>query len=380
MDNNLFDYNETKESINKWAKNVLKEIKSAFGIGTESSVMKNEVGKYLAVGTASGLQENDKLVVKAFGKMLEKLKYQRKLDIISEDEYYSGLEKLRDRYFSKGTQNWTKYTEQIYSYQKKALEEEKEQIVALYDDVSQYALERIDNVIEKQANLQEKLKNVGEIYQKNTVNIDGRTDSYYSMRDLDSDIKVIERYVNLLGEFSQKSDRLSISGDIKNSFLEEIKALDIDKAIGVLTSLSGSDDLRFSRYLDTWNTKNLLSEAVSKNMFSDELKDGIDDAYSHMKEVLEKAGYEIPDGFFTSGSISAQKFGDAFVEKIEEQMQRIRAIIDDFNAEVSISANFPVGNTYNTSNTSYNISSTGSEDTVEKIRRYETIKRLSGVN
>jgi len=380
MNNNIFDEKDTKKSIKSWADNILKEIKGVFGIQNESSVMKNQVGKYLSICVASGLQENNKYVVKAFEGMLEKLKYQRKLDVISEDEYYSGLEKLRDKYFAKGTQNWVKYTEEIYSYQKEALQKEKEQIVSLYGDISEYALERIDEVITKQTEFQEKLMGVGELYSKNTVKMDNRTDVFYSMRDLDSDIKKIERYSDLLDEFADKADRLNLSSSIKKGFLDEIKTLDVDKAMGVLISLSGTDDVRFTNYLNSWNKKNLIAESVSKKVYFDEFSDSVDGAYDYMKSVLEKAGYEIPEGFFKSGSISAQKFGDAFVAEIEEQMSRIRSIIDSFNAEISISENLPTGNTYNTSNTSYNISSNSSDETVEKIKRIETIKRLSGVS
>lgn len=380
MDNNLFDNRDTKKDIKSWAKNVISEIKNAFGINSGSGIMKNEVGKYLSLDMMAGLNENNKYVVKAFNAMLEKLNYKRKLDLIDEDTYYKELEGLRDRYFSKGTQNWVKYTEQIYEYQKKSLEDEKKQIVYLYDDISKYALERIEEVAQKQEEFSKKLKNTGGLYLKNTVKMDNVSDVFYSLRDLDRDIEKIERYAKLLDDFAVKADRLNISGDIKKGFLDEVKALDVDAAMGVLTSLYGSDDLRFSKYLFSWDKKNKLSESVSKNVFSEEFESGIDDAYSHMKEVLTKAGYEVPEGFFASGSLSAQRFGDAFVEKFEEQMQRIRSLIDNFNAEISIPDNVPSGNTYNTSNTSYNITSSSSDDTLEKIRRFEKLRRFSIVN
>ena len=95
--------------------------------------------------------------------------------------------------------------------------------------------------------------------------------------------------------------------------------------------------------------------------------------------MLEAAGYEIPDGFYVSGSISAQKFGEAFVSELENQLDVIRSKIDEFNMGLEFAPNIS-GAVYNTTNTSYNINSQGAQDTVEQIRRYETVKRLAGVS
>ena len=87
--------------------------------------MRDEVGKYLSLGVAAGIEQNSDEVVKAFDSMLEKLEYKRKFDIISEDEYYTELEKLRDKYLKAGSKEWLSYTEKIYSYQKSAVESQK---------------------------------------------------------------------------------------------------------------------------------------------------------------------------------------------------------------------------------------------------------------
>ena len=380
MNNNLFGFNsDMREKIKGWAKNVLKEIKSAFSLGTESSEIRNEIGKYIATDTASGIYANNKAVVKAFSQMLEKLNYQREYSLIDEDEYYAKLEELRDRYFGKGTQNWLKYTAQIYEYQKKALEDEKKNIISLYDDISEYASVKLGEVIEKQAEFAESLKSASGIFNKNTINMDGKSITYYSMHDMQADIDRIKEYSRLLEDFSQRADNLGIDSGVKADFISELRNIDFGAAIGLLSTIKNSTDLKVSQYLSAWAEKNALADAVAAKSFENDFSDALDNSYEHMKEVLERAGYEIPDGFFVSGSLSAQKFGDAFLGEIEVQMQRIRAVIEAFNGEI---ASYPVvmgGNTYNTSNTSYNIQSADANDTVEQIRRIETVKRLSGV-
>lgn len=380
MNNNLFEFNQNmKEKIRTWAKNVLSEIKSALSLGTDSSEIRNQVGKYIADDTASGLYENSKAVTKAFSKMLEKLNYQKDLNLISEDEYYVKLENLRDRYFAKGTQNWVKYTAQIYEYQQKALAEEKENIVSLYDDISEYASQKIGEVIDKQANFAKSIKGTGKLFDKNTVDFGDKTVTYYSMHDMKSDIDRIKQYSDLLAEFSDRADRLGISEDIKTGFLNELRDEDFNTAIALLNSIKGSTNESVFEYLSAWNERNSLADAVAAKSYEKEFSESLEDSYAHMKEVLSKAGYEIPDGFFVSGSLSAQKFGEAFITEIETQMQRIRSVIEAFNSEIALGSMVSSSNTYNTSNTSYNIQSKDASDTVEQIRRIETVKRLSGV-
>lgn len=380
MNNNLFELNsDIKDKIKGWAKNVLSEIKTALSLGTENSQIKNEVGKYLATDTASGLYENSKAVTKAFSQMLEKLNYQRDFDLISEDEYYVKLEQLRDRYFSKGTQNWVKYTAQIYEYQKKALEQEKSSIIWLYDDISEYTSKKLTEVINKQAAFSEKLKNSGQLFNKNTIYLDGKNITYYSMHNMQEDINKIKLYTSLAEEFAKRADNIGISAEIKTDFLKELREIDFESALGFLKTIKGSTDEALSNYLTAWDERNSIADSVAAKSFESDFADSLENSYEHMKEVLSRAGYEIPDGFFISGSLSAQKFGDAFIGEIETQMARIRSVIEAFNSEIATYSVMKGGDTYNTSNTSYNIQSDEASDTVEQIRRIETVKRLSGI-
>ncbi|MCR4718359.1 MAG: hypothetical protein K5768_01865 [Firmicutes bacterium] len=378
--NNLFEFtSEIKEKIRSWSKNLLSEIKSTLSLGTQNSSVRNEVGKYIALDISSGLAENNKEVVKAFLNVLDKLKYERSLDLISEDEYYTQLERLRNRYFAKGTQNWLKYTAEIYTYQKKSLEQEKENIVSMYDDISRYAEGKLSEIIDKQSAFAEKIKDSGKLFDKNNITLGDTSQVYYSMHDMRKDIENIKLYKELLEDFSKRSDSLGIEEGIKKGFLKELSEEDFYTSIGLLKSIKANNDKDVFNYLTAWNERNILADSVAAKSFEDDFNQSVEDAYENMKDVLMRAGYEIPEGFFASGSLSAQKFGDAFVGEIETQMERIRSIIDSFNSELSEYARISEGVTYNTSNTSYNIQSSNADDTVEKIRRYETVKRLAGI-
>lgn len=337
-----------------------------------------QVGKYLYMGIAGGLTDNSKEAVQAFRGFYEKLKYQRDFDLISEAEYYSRLEALRDRYFSVGTDNWVRYTQKIYSYQKKTFEAEKKEIRSLYDDVADYATEKLDEVLKKQQRLASRLNDFGSLYKVNKVEIGGEVDYYYSLGDMDRDIEAIRSYGESFEKLSQRAEGLSV-GKETAGLLEKIKEMDVNAAIGFMQALLNVEDTDFVKYAKGVQVKEQLSDNIAAKQYEKEFEDGCDGAYEYMKKKLSEAGYEIPEGFFVSGSLSAQRFGEAFTAELDLQLAAVRQRIDEFNAnlmsDISVAS---TGNVYNTTNTSYNISSGQSGDAVDAIKRFEALKRLSG--
>lgn len=340
--------------------------------------MGEEIGKYLSLGIAGGLVDNSKEALQAFRGFYEKLKYQRDFDLISEEEYYTQLEALRDRYFAVGTDNWVRYTEKIYSYQKKTFETEKREIQNLYDDVAQYATKKLDEVMKKQQNLADKLNDSGALFKVNKVKIGDSVDYYYSLGDMKRDIEQVKRYGE---DFEKLSQRLAtVSQGAGAGLLDKIKTMDFEDASGYMRALLNSTDMDFAEYVKAQEIKEKLSQNIAAGQYEEEFNDGWEEAYNNMREKLSCAGYEIPEGFSVSGSISAEKFGQAFIEGLDLQLAAVRERIDEFNAnlmaDVDISAG---GNTYNTSNTSYNITTQEGEDIVDVIRRQSLIRRLAGL-
>lgn len=338
-----------------------------------------EVGRYLGEGIAGGLSDSSKIATKAFNGFYERLKYQRDFDLISEEEYYARLEQLRDRYFAKGTDNWVKYTKQIYAYQEKIIKEEKKEIEGLYDDISKYAAEKLEGVLKKQQKLADNLNNFGSLYNVNTVHMDGYTDQYYSLHDLSWDIEALKRYNSDMTSLKERADRLLVPKEASEYLFSNIREMDTEDALMFMSALKYENDDKFSEYANQAYEKYTLSQSISAHQYEDEFNSGVSDVYQNMKDALLAAGHEIPDGFYVSGSISAQKFGEAFISELDNQLGVIRGIIDEFNAGLEIAPQVG-GDVYNTTNTSYNISAIEAGDTVEQIRRYEAVKRLAGVS
>ena len=312
--------------------------------------------------------------------MLEKLKYQRDFDIISEEEYYRQLEILRDKYFTKGSENWVKYTKEIYEYQKKTLEVEKENILNLYDDITNYAEKKLDEVIKKQNKVASELGS-GVLFTKNTVYLNDEVGTYYSLFDFENDIKMIEEYTNMLTRLREKFDSLGILDDAGKTILSELNKMSTEDAYGYMSAILTSSDSEILSYAQNLLLKQSLSSNAASTQFQDEFNSAWADSLDNMKTLLKEAGYQIPEEFSLSGSVSAEKFGEAFIEELELQLEGIRGKIEEFNANLSTTFDESQahGNIYNTNNTSYNINASDNLETVELIKRFETVKRLSGV-
>jgi len=380
LSKNLKDeiFGDSEDSVVKaWVKNIMDSVKEAFGIGSGKSIMRNEVGKVLSCELGDGLEENMKDVVKAFKSAKSELDYQRDLDLIDEAAYYDNLEILRDRYFAQGSDNWVKYTAEIYKYQKKLLDEETKNLTQIYDVVADYAESKFNEIGKKQDRFASKLVDYGGIYKKNTVYMNGSTDVYYSTRDLRADIDEVKSYVTKLMNLKKLLGSNGLATSDINSFIDEIDSMGVSQGLSYMNYLlAGGTDNAIS-YAKLWAEKNAVSQSLAGSMYKDEFEVAAEDVAVTLKTALENAGYTIPEGFFESGKLSAENFGKAFLSEIELQFEEIRSKIQQFTS--TLSAENSTGNTYNSTTNQYNISSSNGEDTIEVIKRHETVKRLSGV-
>lgn len=368
--------NFDSSGIKAWAENVIAQVKTAFGIGSGKSLMRDEVGKVLSKELGDGLMKNSKWAISAFKSAKTELDYQRKLDLINEETYYDNLETLRDRYFSQGSENWVKYTAEIYKYQKELLENETKNLTDIYDTVADYADKKFDEIRKKQERMATRLSDVGEIFKKNTVYMNGQADVYYSTRDLRGDIENIKSYTARLAELKELLKSGGMASTDVGGFLEEINSMGVEQGLSYMNYLFATGDENAISYAKLWAEKYNLSQTLAGDMYKEDLELATQDVAETLKSALEEAGYQIPEGFFESGKVSAENFGQAFLAELENQLTEIKARIQQFTSSINLAQ--AGGNTYN-STTQYNISSEDSGDVVEQIKRYDSIKRLSGV-
>ena len=361
--------------------------KNLLVIRSPSRVMRDEIGKMIPLGMAAGITENSDKVVESFDKMLDILDYHRKFDIISEDEYYTELEKLRDKYFAAGTKEWLDYTEEIYTYQKEQLEKQKELYKDTYDEIFDYTSDKIDAVIEKQEAYSKKLKSYGSLFQKVNIKLDEGDISYYRLADLKMDTEAIKQYNELMTSARAKVLESGISESVADSFLAELHNFDIDEGTGMLNALMTARADELSEYLKAYEQKQSFAESSAASMYSSEMETALDESMKLMEQKLTEAGFEIPATFFEAGADAADKFGEAFASEIDVELGKIKEKIEGFKAKIKVdvevnsdksSGSTTVHKYYG--NNSYYLG--GSAETtakrLEAIRNDEEFRRMSG--
>ncbi|MBO5060232.1 MAG: tape measure protein [Clostridia bacterium] len=359
------------------------------GIHSPADSTREGVGKWLSLGVAKGIKENSDKAVNAFNAMLEKLEYQREFDIINDEEYYTELEKLRDKYFAKGSTEWLEYTAKIYDYQKQVLEKEKKDIKSIYDEISDYAAGKIDEVIAKQENYANKLKSYTTLFNTNTIDMNGKSLTYYSMHDFSKDTQAILEYEQHLEELWARFEGVGVDSSVIKSYMSEVDELGLDEAMMAVKSLLSQSDADLSKYINGYAKYNAAVDSLSNRHYVDDMGEAVEDSIDNMRDKLQEAGFtDIPEDFVVSGKLSAEKFGEAFVAEIEKQMEIIQSKIAEFNAGLNLNVQGMTimqtaaagGGTTNNYSAVYNVQTSGESETatLTALRNQQLLNEMRG--
>ena len=88
-------------------------------------------------------------------------------------------------------------------------------------------------------------------------------------------------------------------------------------------ALLAADDVTFHQYIEDWKKKQEASDAIAKELYADEAKE-LGEKY---EEELKKAMDGVPDEFKESGKLSAEMFGEGFLERIKEVCEKVKAAV-----------------------------------------------------
>ena len=267
----------------------------------------------------------------------ERLKNSLDLKLISEEEYYTRLADLRDTYFEKGSNEWAKYTIQITKYNSEIIEEQKEKLINMFENVNSEYLESFNALISKQENMKDKLMGISDIYNKISINgaKDGESYTWLQLSNIDTELEALKNYNDALLNVQEKVNSIFDTMDLdektiqkmQSMFFEQLAELNIQDATGFSNYLSNMDTTRLSDYLTKWVEKINLSDAISKKLYSDEA-DNLFNAYVQdisetFESGMEKIFSSVPNSFFETGSLSAYQFGNGFLDVIDDIMTNI---------------------------------------------------------
>lgn len=307
---------------------------------------------------------------------------------ISEMEYYENLASLRDMYFEKGTDGWAKYTIEISEYNKKVIDGQKEMLESIGEEYSK----SLDNILKKQEKTYNKLYGISDVYNKISINgaSEGETYSWLQLSNIDAEIEAIKNYNESVMKAKTRTDEIfdglgldsEKTSKVKQLFFSQLSELSIPEATGFSNYLTNISEEKLSEYLGKWVEKIDLSEAISKNLYVDEVDDVMEDYASEMSntfsENIAEGLSKIPDTFFESGSESANQFKNGFIEAVdeivwdisEEVNKKIKAILPDTTVGGMNTVN-------NSSNYNYNIYETvNPKTTALEIYKQEALKRM----
>lgn len=366
----------------------LKNLENEFKGGKVSKrIGKDDIGEPLVEGIKVAINDSGFKVSEAVKRYFEEVEIQKKMGVISEEEYYKKLEELRDKYLAKGTKEWWKYTTAIVQYETKLYEEEQRQIEKIFDELDKNVEKSVSSYERKMEALEDKKDEFSlklsndDLLTKISMNIDGKNMSEFSdgvwkrksadivtssLKDLKAEIKVLEEYKNLLGEFSKKED-------MPFEMAELLKSYSAKDGIDYMKTVLSMSDAEYKNYIADFKTKKELSDEISKTVYNDEAKKIKED---FLGELSKNFG-ELDDEFLKYGIDAASKFGESFTQKIGEIMENVKALIktDLESFECSFSVN---GSEKGSNTLIYNLYGSG-ETAQQKLQAARMNSELEGL-
>lgn len=315
--------------------------------------------------------------VKAYLEAVDELDHLRALDNISESEYYEKKGELAEKYLEKDSDEYRKYVEDRYRWDKeqqesqleartKAYEKERDLLKDLHEDgeisteeyltkLSKLQEEYLDRDSEEWANalefrnsevlrIQDEFKNaftesldtIGDRYSdaiedvesaqkslaeklSDTDLFDVKDDKMF-LRNIEKDIKGLELY----GESLDKLKQRGISG----SLLDEILGLDPEEATKYMGKLLTLTDKEFEEYNKSWEEKQELAKSIAEQFYSDQITTIQESFSSELAGALEG----IPEDMKESGKDAI----GSWVEGFESEFGNVGTIIQGLFTEATL--------------------------------------------
>lgn len=272
-------------------------------------------------------------VVRAFQTMYTALNYKREFGVISEGEYFDELAKIRDRYFSRSSQEWYKYTLEIYNGKIEMLSKYKESVLTHLEEMSKVYLEELSDLTEAREKFAENLESAfgsktGYRTVKTTIHGYFEDDepwvfNEYHLSDFDKEIEQLKEFDETLKALKERGE--SLSPDIFRAFFEELRTLSVEDANILAKLLLDSEDDEFLHYLEGYQTKKDLTKSISVSLYADDFEA----LMFEVEKGLEDAFAQIPPEFFTFGEMTAENFKEGFLGEIKSIFWEIESLLEE---------------------------------------------------
>ncbi len=269
-----------------------------------------------AEGTATGVtntvnKETEKqktAIEQAVEYELYTLERANKLGIITEKEYYDGLQKIRDKYFAEGSEDWQEYTEDIEDYYD-----------SVFKDIKAKVDKLADNFIDK----------TNKTYATITLDADGEIQTWHMLSDMDSQNKQLKYYLSLLEQLKEKR------GEIPKDAVSELSGMDTKEAVTFLETMLNASDEQWNNWVSGIEENKALAKELSKEIYADEIE-----ANQEIIQKLVDEWGEVPDNFFKIGEACGDEYGDGFKEALNKVGGQLKdaamGLFSTFSASLSL--------------------------------------------
>lgn len=352
--------------------------------GVSKRIGENDIGEKLVEGIKFGIKKNAYQATEAMNEALKELKLQKSVGIIDEEEYYNSLEKLRDRYFEKGSLGWWNYTAEIIGYETKLYDEQQRHFEKTVNEIEK-RVEEFDRTVEKSfSNYERKMENLENKEEKFTQKLTGNSflqkmsfktggddravfsDGVwkresadfvsYKLTDLKGDISTLTKYNALLGDLLKKEN---LPDDILNS----LKSTDAESGINFMSALLNLSDEDYEKYISDYGRKSEISDKIAKTLYNKEAQEIKEEFLGELNEAFGN----VNENFLKCGQDAASSFGKSFGDKIKEILNSVKATIESELESIECSFSVDVSNSNKGNTRIYNLYGSG-ETTAQKLQ------------
>ncbi len=272
------------DKIKGFTDDVVNKIKKHFGIHSPSTVMRDQVGKYISLGIAEGIKQNKNAVTKTTKELSDSVLASLKRNM-SEKDFKSTGSKLVSKLNEGITEQISSFTTSITSvtktYKTLISNVEKKQKEALNKLSTEYKSnlkeikDKYDNLIKevetRQGNLASKMSGADALY---TIDSDGNL----TLGDLEQQTKDIKTYGSKLNELKKK---------VSSELMDQILSMNVDDANKYMDALNKMSEAELQKYDDDYNKKIRESNKIAYKWYKDDIKELKAD-YKKEKAALKK--------------------------------------------------------------------------------------------
>lgn len=303
-------------------------------------------------------EEEEAKYRREYQQKLQKAKTAEQAEIIRQNESYRLQKKANDRYME-ALEEHLKNIEAKVKAQKKA-------IISEFDEIAERMSDSLEEVEKAKSRMEEKMTSYAPLFSvKQTTFLNsgfkGSKEIFEdTVLDLSKERANLTSYADLLNQVREKEN-------IPSELYRAILNLPIDDAIRYQNALLSMGNDELESYLEDWQAIQSIAKETARESYAEDIRhilQTVDDALN--------AWYgTVPEGFFNEGQLSAEAFGDGFIQKLQDMQDMFRSAALSLFGSVSVERDGTNGsNVHNINNSNavtYVLNSAG-ETVSEQLR------------